>query len=238
MPPLERHVVLKLSAAALKFGLTMRLYLSSFDIGDRPDELLALARGSKRAAVIVNALDNKPEQRAKWLATQTAKLVDLAFVARELDLRDYFARSEDLKGLLADFDMVWINGGNTFILRRAMQQSGFDAIIKEVLQRDEIVFAGFSAGTVIAAPSLRGLEMVDDPKDVPDGYEREIIWEGLGLVPFAIAVHFKSNHAESEGVDNEIAFYEKNAILYRTLRDGEALIIDGHVERVAGLSLG
>ena len=50
----------------------------------------------------------------------------------------------------------------------------------------------------------------------------------------AIAVHFKSDHAESEAVDGEIAFYDKHAIPYRTLRDGEALIIDGETERVVG----
>lgn len=213
----------------------MRLYLSSFDLGERPDELVALARGAKRAAVIVNALDNRPESRAKWLKTQTDKLVDLGFAVTELDLRDYFGKPYELETLLVDIDVVWINGGNTFILRRAMRQSDFDVIIKAALGRDEIVFAGFSAAAAIAAPSLRGLEIVDDPNDAPFGYDPAIIWEGLGLAPFSIAVHFNSEHAESEGVDNEIAFYEKNAIPYRTLRDGEALIVDGETQRVVGL---
>jgi dipeptidase E len=75
---------------------------------------------------------------------------------------------------------------------------------------------------------------VDDPHDAPSGYDPETIWDGLGLLPFAIAVYFESDHAESEGVDAEVAFYEKHAIPYRTLRDGEALIIDGETERVVG----
>ena len=33
----------------------MRLYLSSFDLGDRPEELVALTGSAKRAAIIVNA---------------------------------------------------------------------------------------------------------------------------------------------------------------------------------------
>jgi dipeptidase E len=115
-----------------------------------------------------------------------------------------------------------------------MRQSGFDELIKAALGRDEIVFAGFSAAAVIVAPSLRGLEKVDDPDDAPTGYDRETVWEGLGLLPYSLAVHFKSDHSESAAVDEEIAFYQKNDIPYRTLRDGEALVIDGATDRVVG----
>ena len=66
------------------------------------------------------------------------------------------------------------------------------------------------------------------------GYDANIVWEGLGFVPFALAVHFKSNHPESESVDREIAFYEATGIPDRTLRDGEALIIHDHREKIVG----
>jgi len=66
----------------------MRLYLSSFDLGDRPEELVALAGSARRAAII--ALDNRPEGRAVWLKEQTNKLVGLGFSVVELDLRSYF----------------------------------------------------------------------------------------------------------------------------------------------------
>jgi dipeptidase E len=212
----------------------MRLYLSSFDVGDRPEELVALAGSAKRAAIIVNALDHRPEHRSGWLKDQTDKLAALGFSVFELDLRQYFGAVATLGALLQQVDLVWINGGNTFILRRAMKQSGFDLLIKDALARDQIVYGGFSAAAVVTAAHLKGLEMVDDPNDVPAGYDPEIAWDGLGLVPFALAVHFKSNHPESELVDREIAFYEENGIPYRTLRDGEALVIDGERQRIVG----
>ena len=95
----------------------MRLYLSSFDLGDRPEELVALTGSARRAAIIVNALDNRPEGRAVWLKEQTDKLVGLGFSVVELDLRSYFGASDQLKRFLSDIDLVWINGGNAFILR-------------------------------------------------------------------------------------------------------------------------
>jgi dipeptidase E len=212
----------------------MRLYLSSFDLGNRPDELVALAGAARRAAVIVNALDNAPDARARWLAAQTDRLADLGFSVVELDLRRYFGATDRLQQFVSGIDLVWINGGNAFILRRAMKQSGFDGLIKAAVARDDIVYAGFSAAAVIAFDSLKGLELVDDPADVPSGYDPDIVWEGLGLVPFAIAVHFKSDHPESQAVDREIAYYEAVGIPYRTLRDGEALIVHDGREKIVG----
>lgn len=213
----------------------MRLYLSSFDLGNCSHELVVLARGAKRAAIIVNALDNRSEVRAKWLEAQSEKLGKLGFITAELDLREYFGRATDLGNFLKSVDVVWINGGNAFILRRAMRQSGFDEHIKAALARDEIVYGGFSAAAVIVSRGLMGLDIVDDPNDVPACYEPDIVWAGLDLLPYTIAVHFQSNHSESSKVAEEIAFFEANGIHYRTLRDGEVLIVDGEKQRVLGL---
>ncbi len=212
----------------------MRLYLSSFDLGDRPEELVALAGAARRAAIILNALDNRPKARADWLKDQTGKLTGLGFSVVELDLRTYFGKPDRLETFLGGIDLVWINGGNTFILRRAMKQSGFDRLIKNAVAGNAIVYAGFSAAAVIASGCLRGLELTDDPQDVPPGYDAAVVWDGLGFVPFALAVHFKSDHPESDSVDREIAFYEGNGIPYRTLRDGEVLIVHDGRERIVG----
>lgn len=212
----------------------MRLYLSSFDVGNCPEELVALAGPARRAAIILNALDHRPQARADWLHRQTGKLVELGFAVVELDLRRHFGAPDGLQRVLGEVDLVWINGGNSFILRRAMKQSGFDRLIRRAVARDEIVYAGFSAAAVIAYSSLAGLELTDNAEEVPAGYDPEIVWEGLGFVPFALAVHFKSDHPESASVDREIAFYEARGIPYRTLRDGEALVVRGTDHKVVG----
>ncbi|HXZ09762.1 MAG TPA: Type 1 glutamine amidotransferase-like domain-containing protein [Paraburkholderia sp.] len=212
----------------------MRLYLSSFDLGRRTERLVALAGSARRTAIIVNALDHLPEARTGWLEKQTEKLIALGFEVTELDLRNFFGEPDRLAEHLKTIDVVWINGGNAFILRRAMRQSGFDALVTEALKRDEIVYAGFSAAAVIASGSLRGLDIIDDSSLVPPGYEPEVVWEGLGLVPFALAAHFRSDHPESKAVDLEVAFYEENSIPYRTLRDGESLVIEGDEVEIVG----
>jgi dipeptidase E len=213
----------------------VRLYLSSFDLGNATDRLVSLAPQA-RVGLIVNALDNRPAARRQWRTRQGDALTALGFTVTELDLRDYFARPDTLRDVLGGLDMVWVNGGNTFILRRAMKISGFDGVIRGALADDTIAYAGFSAAAVVLPDSLEGLEAVDDPHDVPEGYSPAVEWSGLGVLPFRVVVHYQSDHAESAAVEREVAFYESRGLSYRMLRDGQALVIDGRPEdaRIVG----
>jgi dipeptidase E len=210
------------------------MYLSSFDVGARPEQLVSLVGGQPRAAIIVNALDHREPVRAQWLESQTIKLRALGFTVRELDLRKFFGMSDRIGETLAQFDVIWVNGGNAFILRRAMKQSGFDVAITDLLLHDRIVYSGFSAAAVIASSTLRALDRVSDPTEVPEGYDPAVIWEGLQILPFSIVVHFESDHPESAAVDQEVAFYERHRMPYKTLRDGEVLVVSGERSEIVG----
>jgi dipeptidase E len=176
--------------------------------------------------IVVNALDNAPPAREEWLASQIEDLESIGFAPEELDLRKYFRCPERLAGALEGRGLVWINGGNTFLLRRAMRQSGFDSAVHALLTSDEIVYAGFSAAACCAAPTLRGIEFVDDPHADAEGYMIETLWDGLGLIDHCTAVHYKSSGAPGEGIDRAIAYWESQNIAYLTLRDGEAIVVD------------
>ena len=103
--------------------------------------------------------------------------------------------------------------------------SGFDEAIKAALASDQIAYAGFSAAAVVLHKSLRGLELIDDPNDVPEGYPGDVPWNGLDILPFSVVVHFDSEHSESEGASKEADFYRANGIAFKTLKDGQALVI-------------
>jgi dipeptidase E len=106
-----------------------------------------------------------------------------------------------------------------------MRQSGFDLI-----QDGALVYGGFSAGAVVATPTLKGIELVDDPHEIPDGYEPEVIWEGLGLYDAAIAPHYKSDHPESAAIDRVVAYFERNNLPYKPLHDGEAIVVKENMD--------
>jgi dipeptidase E len=208
----------------------MRLYLSSYRMGDHPEHLVALAGESgRRAVVIANAMDPAPAGvRRDAVEYELAELAGLGFDAVELDLRDYFGDQGRLREDLGGAGLAWLRGGNTFMLRHALRCSGGDVVFTELLAADALVYAGYSAGACVLAPSLRGLELVDDAGAVMRAYGAEPVWDGLGLLDEAFVPHYRSpGHPETEAIDLVVARYRAEGVAYRTLRDGQALVVNG-----------
>lgn len=204
----------------------MKLYLSSYKFGNHPEKLTELAGSNKKVAVIMNAVDfGDKERQHNGLLTQIEKLKELGFDAEGLDLRNYFGKKDELKEYLKGIGMVWIHGGNAFILKRAFEQSGFDVLIKEFVMNDQIIYAGFSAAVCVAAPTLHGTELVDDPNIVPEGYSSNFSWDGLGFISYSVAVHYQSNHPESGLIEKEVEYFKEKSMPYKTLQDGEVIVI-------------
>jgi dipeptidase E len=167
------------------------------------------------------------EKRPAYLSKEVEKFQQFGLVAEELDLRNYFDDNSRLAKKLAEYGAVWVMGGNSFVLRRAMQYSNFDKIITPLVQNDSIVYAGFSAGSVVASKTLKGIELVDDPQQIPPNYSDEIVWEGLGFVDFSIAPHYESDHPESTAIDKVVAYFEESDMPYKAISDGQAIVIAG-----------
>lgn len=47
---------------------------------------------------------------------------------------------------------------------------------------------------------------------------------------YAFAPHYKSNHPESAAVDALVDYYIDHHVLFKSLRDGEVLIVRGRTE--------
>jgi dipeptidase E len=201
----------------------MKLYLSSFRLGDHPERLMALLPPAGRVAVICNSLDAEdPAVRREKVQAEITWLNELGLRPAELDLRD--VTGEDLRARLTSYDGVWVRGGNVFVLRAAMALSGADKILPDLIRDEQLVYAGYSAGPCVLAPSLRGLELCDEAEAV-DG---EIIWDGLGLLDHAIVPHLDSpGHPETERLEKVAELYERTGVPHLKLRDGQALVING-----------
>ena len=149
----------------------MNLYLSSYHIGDSGRELRRL-RGTGRAFVISNALDFSPdiERRQNSLAREIDDLAGWGIASEPLDLRDFFGRSDLLQKRLEDATMLWVVGGNTFLLRRAMALSGLDLILQAKKCASSFLYAGYSAGACVLCPSLG-----DSPRRFPTSRGRRLL---------------------------------------------------------------
>jgi dipeptidase E len=122
----------------------MRLYLSSFRLGDHPEHLVSLTGDNgRRALVIANALDDQPDTiRRVSTGTEVRDLGQLGFDPAELDLRGYAGEPERLRTDLAGAALVWLRGGNTFLLRYALRHSGADTVLRDLLADDALTYGG------------------------------------------------------------------------------------------------
>jgi dipeptidase E len=202
----------------------MRLYLSSFRIGDHPDRLLALAGDGRRVALVCNALDAVADEvRQAAVQREVADLSALGFVVADTDLR---LGAEAVSRLRAA-DVVWVRGGNVFVLRRILADSGADTVLADLIAQDVVVYAGYSAGACVLAPDLRGLERVDDPTVVA-----EPIWTGLGVLDRPVVPHVRSpGHPETADCDALSAELARAGRPHWALSDGDVLLVrDGGAE--------
>ena len=202
----------------------MNLYLSSYMLGNKINILKKLINYSgSKIALIPNALDcEEPNNRNQQINEFLESLNELSFDVKIIDLKKYFGNSIKLIQDLNDFKAVCIMGGNVFVLRKAMELSGFDNFLINNRNNNQMLYLGYSAGICILGKTLSGLDIVCNPinpyNDSPANYT------GLGLIDYAIAPHYKSNHKSSELIDKVVEYYDCKKINYKSLKDGEVIL--------------
>jgi dipeptidase E len=210
----------------------MRLFLSSYQAGKFTPRLIDFFGTGSLVGVITNARDDTTgQERAASIDEVKGFLQSASFIPVEIDLRNYFGKTEQLTAELQRFSNVWVAGGNTFILRRALKASGADNLLKQLINAGSLAYGGESAGAVVATPSLEGVELADDANDVPTGYDPGIIWQGLGLVKYHIVPHFQTGWLE---IDEMAEVLKAKGVPYKTLSNDQVLIIDNDREELLG----
>ena len=130
----------------------------------------------------------------------------------------------ELREILGNQDVIYVEGGNGFYLLKQVKESGFEKVIKELIDRG-VVYVGVSSGTYIACPTI---EMHEWKRVVDNRYGLESL-EAMGLVPFLISVHY-NREKYRELIKRGIS---KTTLPVRVLTDDQALLIkDGRVTLV------
>src|SRR5690349_17776078 len=113
----------------------MKLYLSSYQLGNEPSHLTEILGPRKHAALILNAGDVYGDaNRSSYFAKFRDEFLSLGVSCEDIDLRKYFGDGDKLKKDLERFGLIWASGGNAFALRRAMSASGLDKILPNILK--------------------------------------------------------------------------------------------------------
>ena len=207
----------------------MKLLLSSFGPSPAHDAALAELVGKPldqiRVGYIENAFDVYDDPSA--LGDGRDGLRRDGYTFELIDLREWRTDRVGLQTLLEGFDTFLLAGGNPYYLRSLMQVTGADELITDRV-RDGAVYAGASAAAVVAGPTLRHFDELDDPAEA-----ESLIWEGLGLTQIVIAPHV-DNPDFGEGCRKAGDLCERDGYTVVRVKDAQALVIDGDEQRMVG----
>ena len=193
--------------------------LSKRDIGVALQEMVAKAPSECKVGFIPTAANVEPYNK-DWLIGQFLQLQRYGFY--QIDIIDISADGVDWRTRLADVDVLWLSGGNTFHLLDQVRKTGFDTWLKENIESK--VYVGGSASTILMTPSIE----IASPIDSNEIGLTDLT--GLHYVDFEINVHC------DEASMNETAEYAKSRPndVY-ALDDLSAIkVVDGAVEVISG----
>jgi len=210
----------------------MLFYLSSYLLGNQTEFLREKSKTYPKIGYISNAMDfkNVDLQRLENSNRENVKsLENLGFQVETINLQDYFDDSSLLENKLNELSGLFVRGGNVFALRQAMKLSGLDNILLKFYRDSKsYLYIGYSAGICVLSPNLKGLELVDSAQDSIYLGRAGLVWQGLNIINYSIAPHYKSDHGESELIGKVVEYFIEQKVLFKVLRDGEVEIFENN----------
>lgn len=85
-----------------------------------------------------------------WLANDRKALVDAGW-----DVTDYTITNKNvdkLKNDLAVYDFIYVSGGSTIHMLKESKKSGFFSLVQDLIYKDNKIYIGTSAGSIITGP--------------------------------------------------------------------------------------
>ena len=150
------------------------------------------------------------------------QLSEAGYIYEEFDIEG--KSREEILNFFADKNVIHVEGGNTFYLLKVIRETGFDEVLKTLLDRG-LAFVGVSAGAYIMCPDI---EVATWRTGVDRRFGVEDL-TGLNYVPFCLKVHYTDDMQE--------LYREKIKDLnhpLRILRDGQGIIVENGVDRFIG----
>ncbi|MDO8621571.1 MAG: Type 1 glutamine amidotransferase-like domain-containing protein [Candidatus Levybacteria bacterium] len=140
----------------------------------------------------------------------------------DLDIRG--KTENELYSILSEKDVVLVNGGNTFYLLKYARESGFDQVVKQLINKGKI-YIGVSAGSYLACPTIEQAHWKH--QDRKDFGVKDL--KGLNLVPFLITAHFNDNFREMVKEEIKVTRYP-----IVCLYDSQAVLVNDYLTKVVG----
>jgi len=196
------------------------LLLTSGGMQPMKDEIIKLLQ--KPAYDVTVAFINtaaKPEENLDYVRKDwNIMKEEMGFNVEEVDIEG--KKEHEVMKLLELKDIIFVAGGNTFYLLKAMRKCNFEKVIRKLLKQGK-VYIGASAGSIVAGRSIKTAGWKNADKNLV-GLKN---LKALNLVPFDIFVHYQPEHAEI--IKQKIKNPKKRAKKLKILTDEQAILVQG-----------
>lgn len=174
-----------------------------------------------KMAYVITASKSVPN--TAYLERDRAFFKEQGYDVKELDLD---GKTENgLRNFLKDFEIVFVEGGNSFYLLKAIRESGFDKVVKELLPKG-LIYMGASAGSYVACPNIEMSLWKHQDKYNHHGITD---FTAMNLIPFLMTVHYKPEYRDLlKGKISGINYPVK------ILDDEQALLIEDDYVKLIG----
>ncbi len=176
-------------------------------------DLTGIPKDRMKVGYITTASKVAPEQSFFEAVKKSIRNNGYAFEEIDIDGKS----PEEIRAFFRDKNVILIEGGNTFYLLKVIRETGFDRILKELIDEGK-VFIGTSAGAYIMCPTVDVAgwnNLAAERFGVNDN-------TGLGYVPFALKVHY--HDSDKNEVERRMKLL---SCPLRILRDGQGIVVDG-----------
>lgn len=159
---------------------------------------------------------SKPEKNTNYVKRDKQQMARLGFQVEDEDI-DIEGKTEDeLRDLLEDKDVIYVQGGNTFYLLKHIKESGFDKVVKELIRKG-VIYIGVSAGSYVACPTIEMANWKHQDRNIIDLTDLT----ALNLVPFLLTVHYEPKYKPILEKEAANASYP-----VRILTDDQAFLVE------------
>lgn len=153
-----------------------------------------------------------------WIDKDRDVLGKMGFQIIELDIaKESLEKAEEA---LQNTDIVYVAGGNTFYLLKQLRDTGFDKLLTKYVENG-ILYAGASAGSLIAGLDIKPVATIDEPEKV----EKLDSTKGLGWVDIVPIPHYDMA-TRTKAIDDIKKKY-KDEFEIVLLTDDDAIVVEG-----------
>ncbi len=212
----------------IKHNEAKTLLLTSGGMLQMQDEIIKLLQKPAydvTVGFINTAYKYKLEEDFNYQNIDLQIMKDIGFNVEEIDIEGKSQRQ--VMNLLELKDIIFVAGGNTFYLLKAMRACNFEKVVRKLL-KNGTVYVGVSAGTIVAGNTIKTAGWKDADKNIVKLKNLK----GLGLVPFDIFVHYAPEWVDT--IKKEMPDCKKRVKKLRIITDDQGILVQGKEVHLIG----